>query len=160
MSDFHINIVQLFLLFFFLRLSMKTCTKFSHPQTKKVSLYFQSSSSYQKGKRLSFSIRIHTTRNKKLFNICMMNSCLISRMTWTYVSSSLYFQLYFISESLDCVCGRCLTKIFHFHFPRFTHVHSNIYMLKTCYCMLSIEHVDNAKRSDNMHDFLNWKFLK
>jgi hypothetical protein len=126
MSDFHINIVQLFLLFFFLRLfRRKRAQKISHPRNRKLFLCFSSFFiAKKKGFHFLYVFTTHQTKIKNIFAEYMYDEFRVSAAAChgLIFSFSLCFQLYFISESLDCVCGRCLTEFFHFHFPHFTHV--------------------------------------
>lgn len=160
MSDFHINIVQLFYFSSFHRLPTKTCTEI-FPSSKKLFLlsilFFLC-----RGKGFHFLYTAH--RNKELFRwICSMMkniSCLTSM-------HGLLFLLHFVSNfiSFRIVTRLCVwavfNKIFPFSFSSLRTQRAFSCMLKkTCCCMLSVEHVDNLERSDNMRDFLNWKFLK
>lgn len=156
MSDFHINIVQLFLLFFFRSPSDENVHR-NFPSSK----LFLSSSSYRavkKGFHFLYA-STQTAHRIKIKNIFLLNvyadekhiSCLSRAACHGLVF--LLRSAFKLARSDVCVGG--VNRIFPFSFSsRSTHVHS-VERKNLLLHVISRVHVDNSTRSDNMRDFLN-----
>lgn len=120
MSDFHINIVQLFLYFFFFAKRNVKHEKFSHKKEKFFILFL--SSSCCSLSRLSFSI--HTTT--KIYTLLYVY-ILVMKSTFRVPSSSMSFCFFLFNFIIngDSLCvGGAITnnKTEFFHFLKTSHI--------------------------------------